>query len=135
MDESTGMKIVSLYIVYIFLLNTYINQGMVPCFYSYMYNLHNRELASVFNALFKTQHVLAFSFLRGLNMFVIYICTMHIYIYMCYIYLCIYIYIYICITHIYYVYIICRYISMHTDRCMCLQRNKSKLLTVQTHIV
>ena len=47
--------------------------------------------------------------------------------------MCIYIYIYICITHIYYVYIICRYISMHTDRCMCLQRNKSKLLTVQTH--
>ena len=34
---------------------------------SYIYNLRNREWASVFNALFKTRPVSAFAFLRGLN--------------------------------------------------------------------
>ena len=36
--------------------------------YIYIYNLHNGECASVFNALFKTRRVSAFAFLRGLNM-------------------------------------------------------------------
>ena len=35
--------------------------------YIYIYNLHNGEWASVFNALFKTRRVSAFAFLRGLN--------------------------------------------------------------------
>ena len=36
--------------------------------YIYIYNLHNGECASVFNALFKTRRISAFAFLRGLNM-------------------------------------------------------------------
>ena len=58
---------------------------------NYIYNLHNGECASVFNALLKTRRVSAFAFLRGLNMQLL-----PIYIYIYYIiYIYIYIYIYI----------------------------------------
>ena len=38
-----------------------------PCNLIYIYNSHNGEWASVFDALFKTRRVSAFAFLRGLN--------------------------------------------------------------------
>ena len=40
----------------------------ISSIYIYIYNLHNGECASVFNALLKTRRVSAFAFLRGLNM-------------------------------------------------------------------
>ena len=43
-------------------------QASVIIYIYCIYNLHNGEWASVFNALFKTQRISAFAFLRGLYM-------------------------------------------------------------------
>ena len=52
----------------IFLIKRFISNMITEFLYIYIYNLHNGECASVFNALLKTRRVSAFAFLRGLNM-------------------------------------------------------------------